>query len=127
MISAIVRGDTIQLEERVEEGTSLYGYTIVPGGTIKEGETEGGALRREVEEEYGVEITAYKRLGMVNDSDGKRMCFRHVFLVTEWTGNLTNPENRNNHIEVSLCEARRMCNHKTQQLILDLVEAELSG
>jgi 8-oxo-dGTP pyrophosphatase MutT (NUDIX family) len=105
----------------------MFGFTIVPGGSVKNGETQEEAMIREAGEEYGVIPTVYKKLGVVhNRSSVGSLDFRHVFLVTEWEGELSNRENRNEHLEASLEEARELCVHPILQKILDLIEKELT-
>lgn len=66
-----------------------------PGGKIEPGESPVEALRREVEEETGLRVTAYRRLGFLafpgfhHDAAGLPVDeSMHVFLVTGWEGRL---------------------------------------
>lgn len=80
-------------------------------------------MMREVAEEYGVEVQSYEQIGVVTDiEDGGIVNFRHVFLVTSWIGELSNPENKNKHLEAGLDKARKICKHPVSQRILNLLE-----
>ena len=66
-----------------------------PGGKIEPGESPVEALRREVEEETGLRVTGYRRLGFLafpgfhHDPAGLPIDeSMHVFLVTAWEGAL---------------------------------------
>jgi 8-oxo-dGTP pyrophosphatase MutT (NUDIX family) len=116
VIFAIWDGKNICLEDRIEPGHRLTGYIIIPGGGIEEGENEEETLLREMREEYGVEATEYKNIGHVTyrltedvENNGS------VYLVTAWEGNLSNPENRNIHLQVPLSEARDLCELQPSQ------------
>lgn len=128
VIHALYRDGKLQLEKRTEPGASMFGYVIVPGGSIKVGETQEEAMLREAGEEYGVIPLVYKKLGIVyNRSSSGSLDFRHIYIVTEWEGELKNLENRNEHIEATLEEARELCKHPISQQTLNLIEKELSG
>jgi len=119
-------GEKIQLEKRLEEGTEFFGYTIIPGGAIETSETQEEALLREVCEEYGVVPSEYRKVGIVDTIEQNgTLNFRHVFLVTGWNGQLSNPEDKNEHIKTTLEEARKLCTHPISQRILDLVGVEI--
>ncbi len=128
VIFALFDGQKLQLEKRVEIGDPYYGYTIVPGGSLKSGETVEEALRREVREEYDVRALSYKKLGInfAVEPDGT-LNLRHVYLVTKWKGKLSSPEGRNIHFETTFGKARVLCGHPVTQQILDLVERGLSA
>ena len=119
-------GKNIQLEKRTEKGDKFQGLTIVPGGAVEGQETYRWAVDREVREEYGVKIIRAEDIGKIREVEENGVVnYRHVFLVTEWEGPLSNPENRNIHIEATLQDARIMCKHPITQQILDLVETNL--
>lgn len=123
VIFALYDGQEIQLEKRLTEKGGLKDFVIIPGGGIENGETEEQALRREVREEYGIEqITYFKKIGVVSGTGS-------VYIVTNWVGEPKDPEKndaKSVHVSASLKEARDLCKHPNSQLILDLVDQELS-
>ncbi len=128
VVFALWDGKTIQLEERLAPG-NFQGFNIIPGGGVESWETLEEALSREVGEEYGVKVLSSKKLGTVptTESDGT-LDIRHVFLITSWEGELSNPEGKNKHIEASLGEAFGQCKHPLSQIFLQMIEREvLSG
>lgn len=125
VVFALFKDGKICLEKRTEPNTNFYGYTIVPGGRIEQGETAEEALLREVKEEFGVEIAAYRDVGIVDSVEGNLINFRHVFLVTSWKGRLSNPEGKNRHLRMSLEKAMATCTHPISQGILDKVNKAL--
>lgn len=127
VIFAIVKDGIIQLEHRLKIGSALFGFNIVPGGTVEEGETYEEALVREMNEEYSITPKNYEFLGSDSEIEvGLAVTVRHVFLITDWEGVLSNPEAKNGHIEATLEEARKLCAHPISQRILDMIEARLS-
>lgn len=128
VIFALIQNGNISLEKRTEKGTKFFGYTLIPGGAIELDESIDEAIRREVWEEYKVRIKAYRYLGPIPsiESDGTRN-YRHVCVVTDWKGRLSNPEKRNKHITVSLQEARLVCKHPISQQILMRVTASVQA
>ncbi len=128
VICAFVKNGKIQLEERTELDKPMFGHVIVPGGTVESRETIEEACMRESEEEYGVRPVEYRKIGIVfNTSSKGTLDFRHVFLITDWSGELTNKENRNKHLSATLSEAKTVCKHPVTQEILDLIDKELAG
>lgn len=64
-----------------------------PGGKLEPGESPLEAMRREVREETGLAVTAYRRLGFLafpgfhHDANGLPIDeSMHVYVVTGWTG-----------------------------------------
>jgi 8-oxo-dGTP pyrophosphatase MutT (NUDIX family) len=127
VICAVLKNDTILLEQRLEQGKPMYGFVIIPGGKIEKSETIDEACVAESRQEFGITPLVYKKIGIVfNTSSEGSLDFRHVFLITEWKGKIYNREERNIHIYATLEEARDLCKHKITHEILDLIEAELS-
>lgn len=127
VIFAIWDGCKIQLERRIAPG-EFKGFTLIPGGKMELKETIEEALTREILEEYEVQALEYTKLGfLTNIEQNGILNARHVYLVTRWKGKLSNPEGKNEHLEVSLSEARLLCTHPVSQQVLDLVEKQLSG
>ncbi|MHA7648313.1 (deoxy)nucleoside triphosphate pyrophosphohydrolase [Mycobacterium sp. ML4] len=59
---AIIRNGTVLLAQRLRP-PELAGRWELPGGKVGHGETELGALARELAEELGVDVTVGDRLG----------------------------------------------------------------
>jgi 8-oxo-dGTP pyrophosphatase MutT (NUDIX family) len=127
VIFALFDGYRIQLERRLEDKRGLQGFVIIPGGGIEQGQTEEAALNAEIIQEYAVYPTYYKKLGVVHHCFDGGVNHGNVYLVTNWVGDPANPEKRNEHLEVSLEEARSLCTHPISQRVLDLIDSELSG
>ena len=84
VIFALWDGEKIQLEERKKIGGKFFGYILVPGGAVEEGETLKEALFREVGEEYGVKALSYRKIGIYpNIEDNGILNVRHLYLVTK--------------------------------------------
>lgn len=59
---AIISGDMVLVAQRLRP-PALAGRWELPGGKVAEGETERGALARELAEELGIEVSVGERLG----------------------------------------------------------------
>ncbi len=127
VIFAIIKDNIIQLEKRLKIGSALFGFNIVPGGTVEDNETLEEALFREVKEEYDIVPKQFDFLGSDTEIEkDSTVTVRHVFLVTSWEGIPSNPESKNGHIEATLKEARNLCVHPISQRILDIIDVRLS-
>ncbi len=75
-----------------KEGDIHKGKYNAPGGKLEQGESPVDAMKREVFEETGLTVTAYRRLGFLafpgfhQDEHGSIDESTHVFLITEWQG-----------------------------------------
>ncbi len=126
IIFILLDHNVIQLEERTKLGDKFFGYTIIPGGGIKQNETPETALCREVIEEYGVLPLKFKKLGEISSyEENDRLNTRYVYLVTKWLGVLGNPEKKSQHIEVDLDIAKNICKHPISQQVLTLLKKDL--
>lgn len=127
VIFALYRDGVILVEKRLEAG-KWQGLTIIPGGHIEEGETQEDAMIREVrDEELGVTPIKFSRLGSIIITDETLgLKIKHIFLIEDWDGEISNPEDRNEHHYLTLSQARNICVHPTSQKVLDMVEEYLS-
>lgn len=80
VIFAIVKDNVIQLEKRLKIGSALFGFNIVPGGTVEENETLEEALFREIKEEYDIVPKQFEFLGSDTEIEkDSTFVVRHVF------------------------------------------------
>ncbi|MGL4859892.1 MAG: 8-oxo-dGTP diphosphatase MutT [Enterobacteriaceae bacterium] len=77
--------DQVLLTQRTS-GQHLSGYWEFPGGKVNEGESLEAALKRELQEEVGIEVQACSLLTTTHHSYQDRHLALHFFLVTEWLG-----------------------------------------
>jgi 8-oxo-dGTP diphosphatase len=128
VIFIIYDGKEIQLERRKEKNDPYYGYVLIPGGKVEQGEAPQNALIREIREEYGAKYIKAEELGAIESykEDGQ-INYRHVFLVNGWKGRLLNPEHRNTHFRATIDEAKQLCKHPISQKVLNLLETKLLG
>ncbi len=66
MVAAVVERDGKLLITRRPEGTHLSGFWEFPGGKPEPGETLEDALRREIGEELGAEVSVGERLETID-------------------------------------------------------------
>jgi 8-oxo-dGTP diphosphatase len=67
-------------------GKHMAGGWEFPGGKIDSGETPLAALRRELEEELGIEVQAAEYLVSCDHEYPDRVVYLELWLVTEFTG-----------------------------------------
>ncbi len=76
----VVDHERLLLIHRMKYGREYY---VAPGGGIEPGETPANAAVRELQEETGLTMTAYRSLGAFQAPDGSP---HHCFLATAWHG-----------------------------------------
>jgi len=123
VVFALWDGKHIQLEKRL--AGNFEGFVIIPGGGVEEGESPDTAEFREIYEEYRVLLKRSTYLGSYTEEGPNLINTRYVFLVTEWGGKLSNPENKNEHIEATLDEAFKICKNPLTQIFLNMVQKEI--
>lgn len=123
VVFALWDGKHIQLEKRLVG--NFEGFIIVPGGGVEEGESPDTAEFQEIAEEYGVLLERSTYLGSYTEESHGLINTRYVFLVTKWGGKLSNPENKNEHIEATLDEAFKICKNPLTQIFLNMVQKEI--
>jgi mutator protein MutT len=77
--AVIVRDGQILLMHRLKDGREYYSF---PGGSVEEGETPEQAVRREIQEEFTLDIVSEKLL-LEMESMGK---YGYYYLVRQFTG-----------------------------------------
>lgn len=123
VVFALWDGKHIQLEKRLQG--DFEGFIIIPGGGVEEGESPDTAEFQEIAEEYGVILKRSTYLGSYTEESPNLRNTRYVFLVTEWSGKLSNPEGKNEHLEATLEEAFDMCKNPLTQIFLNMVQKEI--
>ena len=68
------------------EGKPYAGYWEVPGGKLESGETVFDALKRELHEELGIEITDSEELTVIEYDYPHAYVRLHVGVIRNWTG-----------------------------------------
>ena len=68
------------------EGKPYAGYWEVPGGKIEAGESVSAALKRELQEELGIDIESSKELVVLEPDYPHAYVRLHVGIIRKWTG-----------------------------------------
>lgn len=82
----LLRGDGEMLLSSRPEGKPYAGYWEFPGGKIEAGETVEQALRRELQEELGITITAVQPWKVTEHDYPHALVRLHWCKVFEWRG-----------------------------------------
>jgi ADP-ribose pyrophosphatase YjhB (NUDIX family) len=92
VLGALVREDRVLLVRRSPSKRAHPGRWDLPGGCVEEGESEIGALERELREELDVQVATSSVLHLcrVNDHPAGELVLMSAWLVREWTGLPTN-------------------------------------
>ena len=92
VVGALVRGDRVLLAHRSASKHAFPGTWDLPGGVVEDGESELEALRRELDEELGVTITAgsTSHLCRVSARPAGEPVELDAWLVAGWSGTPAN-------------------------------------
>lgn len=129
VIFAIVDGENIILQKRLNPEKSYFGLTIVPGGKVEADETIREACKREVYEETGLLVKKIKYVdSLTTTTEHDNIYNQHIFLITETDGvfNGHKEEPNSELIKVPLVEAMAVCEHPLSKEILQIILEELS-
>lgn len=85
VVAAVIERDGRFLVARRLKGTHLAGYWEFPGGKVHHGETEEGALQREISEELDTGISKTRKILHTSHSYPERIVELH-FYRAELTG-----------------------------------------
>ncbi len=81
----VKKGDKILLVQQARPDHAR-GKWSVPGGKVDEGENFHDAVRREMKEEVGLDISAIKPIGIIHEAPYKTV--KHIFLVSVEKGEI---------------------------------------
>jgi 8-oxo-dGTP diphosphatase len=92
VVGALVRESRVLLGYRSPNKRANPGVWDLPGGVIEAGESELGALTRELHEELGVEIATgtASHLGRVTAGPAEEPILLSAWLVRDWQGTPAN-------------------------------------
>lgn len=92
VVGALVREGRVLLVHRRTDKRVRPGLWDLPGGVIEVGESDLGALARELHEELGVQIStgSVSQLGLVFAGPAEERALVSAWLVREWRGTPTN-------------------------------------
>lgn len=93
-VAVILRSDGRVLLGQRPEGKAWAGWWEFPGGKIESGETAGCALKREVHEELGIEVTGFSPWITRTFAYPERTVRLHFFTVRQWRGEPHGRENQ---------------------------------
>jgi 8-oxo-dGTP diphosphatase len=89
----IMDGNKFLVEKRRDDDDADPGFIGVPGGHVEKNETLKGALRREMKEELGIDVTnaTFVQRSLYTSTNGERQRI-HYFHVEKWTGKIVSKE-----------------------------------
>jgi 8-oxo-dGTP pyrophosphatase MutT (NUDIX family) len=92
VVGALVRDGRVLLVHRTPSKRARPDVWDLPGGAIEAGESELGALARELHEELGVEVStrSVSHLGRVTAGPAEEPALLSAWLVLEWQGTPAN-------------------------------------
>jgi 8-oxo-dGTP diphosphatase len=100
VVGALVRGGRVLLVHRSPNKRAYPNVWDLPGGLIEAGESELGALTRELHEELGVQIAtgSASHLSRLTAGPAEEPALLSAWLVREWQGKPANvaPEEHDN-------------------------------
>jgi 8-oxo-dGTP diphosphatase len=87
-VGVLIRPDGAFLLTSRPQGKAYAGYWEFPGGKVEPGESTRQALRRELREELGIEVTAASAWKVEVVDYPHALVRLHFFKVTAWNGDL---------------------------------------
>lgn len=90
-VTEVAAGILLDLEGRYllgqrPEGKPYAGYWEVPGGKIESGESVFAALKRELQEELGIDIESSEELVVLEHDYPHAYVRLHVSVIRKWSG-----------------------------------------
>lgn len=127
VLGALVRDGQVLLAHRSPRKRAYPNVWDLPGGVVEEGESELGALARELREELGVEIatgsTSY--LGQVSVAPAGEPVRLSAWLVRAWVGTPANtaPEEHDDLAWFALAELPLLAHDQVRRALVGLGRA----
>ena len=85
-VGILVNADRSLLVQQRREGTACAGQWEFPGGKLELGETPEQALKRELYEELGIEISSLEWLTRFDHDYEHARVSLHTYLIYKWSG-----------------------------------------
>lgn len=85
---AVIKGGKVLLVHRSSSRSYYPDVWDLYGGHVHEGESVEDALRREAREELGINVTAFRPIGVAHDP--VEPADIHLFAISDWEGEPTN-------------------------------------
>lgn len=84
----LVKENQFLVEERTPEKRAFEGELSIPGGRCENDESPVEALKREAQEELGIQVTGFFPLCILEQSFSGEKRILHYFVVTHWNGTI---------------------------------------
>jgi 8-oxo-dGTP pyrophosphatase MutT (NUDIX family) len=104
------RGDRYLLALRPADKSTYPALWDTPGGHLEAGEAADTTLFRELEEELKIRPIRYYLVGALDDLEAGIHYRHHIFLVTQWRGEVRVVEESDAEIWATLLEIRSLPN-----------------
>lgn len=119
----LFKDSKVLLERRTDIEHGLFGKYVFPGGHVEEGESSINAARREIGEETGFMPVDMALIDRFEDAIFTEHVYQvEIFLVTQFEGELKDPEHRNERDWFTLEEAEKLLDLDTSKRILQKVK-----
>jgi len=129
VIFLIYKNGKVLLEKRTRPDKAYFGYIIIPGGKFEKGidSNHEDAVRREISEECG--CIAIKGMVLL-DNYLQTTITNHLYdvsayLITDFDGEITNPEEKSEHIWVDLEKAKNYLSFADSRYIITMAREVL--
>jgi 8-oxo-dGTP pyrophosphatase MutT (NUDIX family) len=130
VIFLIYKNGKVLLEDRKRPDKPYFGYKIIPGGKVEK-ETDCGfddAAEREALEECGIKVTKMVHLDtFLHMTISNHLYNTATYLITEFEGEVINPEDKSDHIWVDLDEASKLLEFSDSRYVVLLAKQYLAG
>lgn len=84
VVAVFIRDKRLLMDQRGRSRKVYAGFLMCPSGHIEKGESLSDALRREMKEELGINVTTSTYLFTIDDVDPwSKLSFKHNFLLID--------------------------------------------